>query len=219
MKRFLCLLSLLLCAALVSGCGPDNLLTRDNMTYRLTDEGAVLTRFTGGAQQVTVPDEVEGHPVVALGEGAFASAKALLWVSLPEGLTEIGSFAFAKCTGLNGVTFRGEALKSIGGNAFAACHALESISLPTGVETIGKSAFSDCRALRRILLPGTLTAIGEQAFSQCGSLTALQIPPSVTELGGNIFSGCPAELVLTVFEDSPALRYAQEYGIAWEIEE
>ena len=217
-KSILFALSLLL--ALLSLCGcEDRTVTLDGCTYRLTDGGAVLIRFAGGAQEVTVPDEVEGLPVTAIGEGAFASARALSWVSLPDGLTEIGSFAFARCTGLCGVTFRGASPRRIGESAFAACHSLESLRLPTGLESIGARAFSDCRALDKLTLPGTLREIGDLALEQCVALTALQIPPSVESLGKNVFSGCGKDLVLTVFGDSAALSWAQEYGIAWEIEE
>lgn len=62
---------------------------------------------------------------------------------LPDGLTEIGSYAFINCT------------------------RMELESIPDTVETIGSSAFANCYELKLKALPKNLTDIGGEAFYNC----------------------------------------------------
>jgi len=57
----------------------------------------------------------------------------------------------------NGVT-------TIGSSAFADCEALTSITIPDSVTYIGEDAFSFCYALTSITIPDSVTHIGENAF-------------------------------------------------------
>ena len=66
---------------------------------------------------MTVPAELDGHPVREIGHSAFASCYSLTSVTLPEGLTTISN------------------------HAFDSCHALTTIALPEGLTSIGDSAF------------------------------------------------------------------------------
>ena len=199
------------------GCGASQV-TQDGLTYELSGGEATLVRFAGGANDLRVPDEVNGCAVTSIAQGAFASAKGLTSVSLPEGLRVIGDYAFAKCTALAQVTFRGEQLTRLGEGAFAACHALDDVTLPQGLQAIGKEAFSDCRALTRASIPGTVTSIGARAVSQCALLGEVQLPPGLTELGEHVFAGC-ASLRLIVFEGTAGEEYARRYELPYDLED
>lgn len=215
MKRILALI--LLAACCLCGCEASTV-TQGALTYELSDAGATLVRFAGGSNDVVIPDEVNGRAVTAIAQGAFTSAKGLTSVSLPEGLETVGDYAFAKCTALTQVTFRGQSLTTLGEGAFAACHALQDVTLPQGLLSIGREAFSDCRTLVNVHIPGTVTSIGARAFSQCAALDEVQLPPSLTELGEHVFSGCTS-LRLIVFEGTAGERYAAEYNLPYELED
>ena len=90
-------------------------------------------------------------------------------VTIPEGVTEIGPYAFYQSD-------------------------IESVEFPSGVKKIGKGAFSYADSLTGTLkLPEGLEKIGEQAFEGCSGLTGnLYIPDTVTTLGSGAFSGCRA---------------------------
>lgn len=90
-------------------------------------------------------------------------------VTIPEGVTEIGSYAFYQSD-------------------------IESVEFPSGLKKIGKGAFSHADSLTGTLkLPEGLEEIGEQAFEGCSGLTGnLYIPDTVTTLGSGAFSGCRA---------------------------
>lgn len=61
--------------------------------------------------------------------------------AVPEGVTDIGDFAFAGCHDLEKLTLP-ESLRHIGRGAFRGCKALEEITIPAGVETYEADAYT-----------------------------------------------------------------------------
>ncbi|NCY22480.1 DUF5011 domain-containing protein [bacterium] len=110
-------------------------------------------------------------------------------VTIPEGVTTIGGFAFAGCSTMAGVTLPAS-LISLGNYAFQACSNLGSVIIPEGVTSIGGSTFESCSGLTRITLPNTLRNIGSGAFFFCTNLASITIPDSVLEIGVNAFWNC-----------------------------
>ena len=83
-----------------------------------------------------------------------------------------------------------EGITSIGDYAFYNCSSLTSIELPNSLISIGESAFRSCRSLTSLELPNSLTSIGFQAFSVCSSLTNIEIPSSVRSISRSAFGNC-----------------------------
>ena len=119
----------------------------------------------------------------------FSYRDNILTVELPEGLTNIGSYAFYKCSGLTSISIP-NSVTSIDEYAFYSCSGLTSITIPNSVTSIGKSAFSDCSGLTSVSIPNSVTSIGDFAFSGCSGLTSISIPNSVTSIGGYAFYCC-----------------------------
>lgn len=124
-------------------------------TYRLFDEYAALTDYTGDSEQIAVSKKVNGLPVQVI-QGAFTGNTTLQTVELPETLLELsygadGVGAFEGCSSLQSVTLRGEtmpvSLTRVAYHAFRNCAALTQISLPVTVSRIGAAAFENCDAL------------------------------------------------------------------------
>ena len=105
---------------------------------------------------------------------AFSYCSNLTSITLPEGLTSIGDYAFYDCTGLTRITLP-EGLTSIGRYAFSGCDVLTSITIPEGLTSIGDRAFENCDGLTSITLPSSLTSIGDYAFNRCSKLTEVII--------------------------------------------
>jgi hypothetical protein len=80
-------------------------------------------------------------PWVQLG---FASD--IMSVSLPKGLTSIGSYSFSNCSALTSIAIPSK-VKTIGENAFENCYSLGSVDLPKSVKLIDWYAFYCCYAL------------------------------------------------------------------------
>ncbi len=82
-------------------------------------------------------------------------------------------------------------LQTIGDYAFANCLELESVDMSDGqVAVIGTDAFSGCAALNSISLSSSLTDIGNRAFSGCESLCDISLPDGLTTIGAEAFAGC-----------------------------
>ena len=75
-------------------------------------------------------------------------------ITIPEGVTSIGSFAFAWCREVKHIMLP-NSLTSIGDSAFAGCSGLSSITIPENVTHIGAEAFQDCDGLEEITLPSS----------------------------------------------------------------
>ena len=78
--------------------------------------------------------------------GAFECCSMLTSVTIPEGVTSIGSSAFYGCSSLTSVTIP-NSVTSIGDYAFRGCSTLTSITIPSSVTSIGSSAFYQCYKL------------------------------------------------------------------------
>lgn len=137
--------------------------TSDNLTWILTDDGLLTITGSGIIYNYSRPTDVPWDVYRA----------QIKKVTLPDGITQIGSFAFSNCTNL------------------------ESINIPNGVDSIGQSAFYRCSSLKSISFPNTLQTIGDDAFTECTSLTAVRIPVSVTAIGEAAFCHCTSLTEIT----------------------
>ena len=77
-------------------------------------------------------------------------------LTIPDGVTSIGSYAFYNYTGLTSVTFP-NSVTSIDYKAFSGCSGLTSITIPNSVTSIGSSAFSGCYKLVEVYNKSTLS--------------------------------------------------------------
>lgn len=130
----------------------------DELTYELTEDGtgAVLTGC-GGTDVYPfriLPAEIDGMPLVKLGDELFKDNTSIQGIILPEGLEVIGDSTFWGASELAYVRLP-DTLKSIGSGAFVYTRSLSEIILPEGLEDIRDNAFASGN-LRTVLLPSTL---------------------------------------------------------------
>lgn len=109
-------------------------------------------RYTGGSE-LTVPSEIAGQAVLALGEDCFAGCSTLTTVYLPDTLATIGDGAFSGCTSLRGI-FIPASVNVIGEEAFYGCTALEAIVIHNRIKIIREDAFDMCNRLNYIFFLG-----------------------------------------------------------------
>ena len=125
----------------------------DGITYRIDENGATITAAEATLAEANIPSAVEfegnQYPVIKINDNVFADNTNLTAVTLPEGLVEIGTYAFKGCRNLESVKIP-NTVTSIKHRAFQYCRNLESIIIPSSVNSIGISAFSECKALKDI---------------------------------------------------------------------
>ncbi len=113
--------------------------------------------------------------------------------------------AFENCPSLTSVTIP-DGVTIIGTYAFYGCSSLTSITIPDSVTKIGDYAFSICEKLKSITIPDSVTIIGELAFVGCPSLTSITIPDSVKEIGWSAFKDCKCEIHFSSQEQCDKLK-------------
>jgi hypothetical protein len=181
------------------------------------DHTLTLTGYIGSGGEVKVPAAIDGLAVTAIGYEAFYGALGRpTRVTLPDSVTNIGSFAFINCSRLTEIVF-GRRVATIGDYAFAFCGGLAAVTLPDSLATIGEASFINCRSLETVAVPDRVTAIGPWAFEYCATLTNGTVGQSVTNIGYGAFRRCPnlvrvtigrrvASIAGTAFEWCPRLK-------------
>ena len=137
---------------------------------------------------------------------------------IPNGVTEIGRYAFYACTSLTNITIP-DSVTEIGEFAFSGCKSLKyneydnayylgndtdpyvvlvkakdttisSCNINQSTKIIYNFAFSGCSSLTSITIPDGVTEIGQSAFSGCINLTSVIIGNGVTIIKYGAFSNC-----------------------------
>ena len=139
--------------------------------------------------------------VTSIGNYAFYMCSSLTTVSLPAGLTSIGGYAFSRCTALAAITIP-DGGTSIGSNAFSGCSNLASVNIPDGLTSIDSYLFDACGNLANVTIPDGVTSIGSSAFRNCTKLESITLPVSVTIVGSQAFRNCSKLTEVNIFAPS-----------------
>ena len=107
---------------------------------------------------------------------------------IPDGVTNIGNYAFYNCDGLTSVTIP-DSVTSIAPYAFEDCGGITSVIVPGRFRMQSVFQKSYQSITNAVIINGE-TSIGDSAFSDCTGLTSVTIPDSVTSIANNAFSGC-----------------------------
>ena len=75
------------------------------LKYKADNDGNItITGFKSKAKSLTIPAEIDGKPVTAIGEAAFQENTTLEKIVIPEGVESIGDMAFYDCENLSDIT-------------------------------------------------------------------------------------------------------------------
>ncbi len=112
-------------------------------------------------------------------------------VIINEGVTSIGSYAFANAS-IGNVEMPSYSLKQIGERAFRDA-SISNISLSNSITHIGTEAFADCSYLESISIPNNIQEIGEYAFSGTNiDVYELEFGANLRSIEEYAFEGCEA---------------------------
>ena len=167
-----------------------------------------LMSFSG---KYSTPDGLflidSGNNLVAVALGAMHGA-----ITIPDGVTSIGVYAFCGCRSLISITIP-DGVTSIEKGAFQDCSSLTSIAIPDGVTNLGVYAFMACTSLTSITIPESVTDIGYYACSYCSSLTCITVNPEVPPTGSwDMFRGTNNAPIYVPTESVEAYKSAQYWS-------
>lgn len=77
---------------------PSSLKTIDHGDWLELDRQCIPTDTTGA---IAIPSEIDGKPVLAIGDFAFDSCKRVTEIMIPDGILSIGDRAFSGCRSLS----------------------------------------------------------------------------------------------------------------------
>ena len=102
-----------------------------SLTYTFYKTYAVVTDCDTSKTSAIIAGSIGGTPVTGIEENAFRDCVKLESITLPDGITYIGTHAFFRCA------------------------QLRSIVIPASVKEIGVGAFDDCTAMKNVYYQGS----------------------------------------------------------------
>lgn len=123
-----------------SSAGNSGIVDNKNFFYTVSGNCATITGYGGALETISIPAELDGYPVVAIGNSAFSNNTKVKEITLPSTIVSIGEYAFCGCSSLT------------------------RINLPDGMETIDYCAFNGCSSLAELVIPTSLHTFGHYAF-------------------------------------------------------
>lgn len=191
------------CASLTSAVLPQELTEIKDYTFYHCDE-------------LTLP--LLPASLKRIGQSAFYKCKLVAesadtaedTLTLPDGVEEIGPFAFYGCsyeyadktemgvTHIGGVdnVVLGSGVKTVGEQAFALMTSLKTVTIGSSTETLADKAFYKCTSLTSVIFGESLKKIGNKAFYSCENLKEAVLP-AVTAVGNYAFYKCTSLAALS----------------------
>ena len=136
---------------------------------------------------VVMPEGLE-----QIGVYAFARSQQLTKVTLNESLKEVGDYAFQNCDQLTIVNFNSIDLQTT--DLFYNCGSLAKVNIGAKVSKLPEGTFKGCSNLIVVKFEertdDTPFEIGAWAFYSCNSLTSLDLPSTTNKVGAWAFYSC-----------------------------
>lgn len=150
---------------------------------------STMNSIGAGAFKFTNISSIDIPSGISTIENDLFQRSKLIKVTIPNGITSIGSTAFYECYELQEIIIPNSVI-SIRSHAFGQCEKLSSITLPNNIETIGDALFQGCTSLKNITIPNKIEIINAGAFSGCTNLVTVSLPASLKQIKYDAFSGC-----------------------------
>ena len=166
--------------------------TKGNDTFYYiikSDDTAEIIGCETTSTELTVPEEIDGHTVSAIGDYGFAKCATLKSITIPKNIKTIGKYAFDGCTGLINATIP-TTVSSVDDYAFNNCTGLKNVTISEGVVSIGKGCFYNCTSLAEAVVPDTAKYVGAYAFYNCTSMVNATIGTTTESIGECTFYNC-----------------------------
>lgn len=113
--------------------------------------------------------------------------RSLESITFPEGITEIGNFAFAGMDNLESIEIPNTVTR-IGQGAFAYTE-LTDVVIPENVVSVGNGIFEYCSSLTSVTLLTNTKIIPARTFYCCTGITNFTIPPTIATIDNEAFEG------------------------------
>ena len=146
--------------------------------YDTENGGIEIVHYLGTDPIVVIPEEIDGLPVTALYQYAFANASPVRGVWLPDTITDLQG-GFVNNEVIEVIICEG--VVSLSNYSFTNCPALHTVCLGEKLEEIEGGVFFASPALKELHLPATVSYLHEEAFLGCEGVTLISATGSYVE--------------------------------------
>ncbi|MBR4071090.1 MAG: leucine-rich repeat protein, partial [Clostridia bacterium] len=198
---------------IVYGTGISHIIVDENNKNYSGDGNCIVDKNTGtliaACNNSVIPDN---GSVKNIGDSVFGGT-SIENIILPEGVTSIGSYAFAGCSFLKSVALP-STLEHIGSGAFYNCYGLEGVyikdltawfnisfgqhissggymyDMDTNPLSVAGNLYLNGALVTELVVPSDVTEIKDYLFSGCRSIKNVVIHENVTSIGDQTFEYC-----------------------------
>ncbi|MBR4319565.1 MAG: leucine-rich repeat protein [Oscillospiraceae bacterium] len=171
--------------------------TYENLKYKYYGDGVKITGCTDETiQELVIPAEIDGLPVIEISWNAFSNCSNLASVSIPESVIYITADAFSGTPWLKAKQEENPCVV-VNGILIDASTCTGDAVIPDTVKKINYGAFSGS-AITSVTIPDNLTAIDNTTFADC-ELTSINVSethPVYASEDGVLFNKDKTELIL-----------------------
>lgn len=157
--------------------------------------------------KLVLPEKIDGHTLVAIGEGALGGCTNITEIVIPAGVKKI-ECGFWTCDALTRISVApgNASFRSVDGLLYEkddpklfAYPRKSSVPIPEFTTSIGKGACAMCETIRQLVVPPSVKVIDRSAFQGCPRLEKVVLPDSVEYVEKMAFRDCPElkEVVMT----------------------
>lgn len=187
-----------------SAISSDSEASQNLFRYGTIEGGIRINGYTGDAEILEIPEQIDGEKVISIGYGAFENCKNIIQVVIPEGVSYIAANAFDGCSNLAKVTIP-SSVTDISIN-FSGCYNLENLDVAEENEIYAsedgvlfnkeKSTLLLCPRGKKgqYTVPATVTKIDFMAF-EYSDLTDIVIQEGLTTVENDVFFGSSIESI------------------------
>ena len=173
---------------------------------------ATILSYKGTQEHLIIPSTIDGLPVTAIADGAFAENETLKTLILPESITTIGEGILAGCKTLHSLETplmgaNKESEQYLGYLFGATTHKDNPLKIPASLACLRISAewnilpayaLFDCNDLICLSLPENVTVIEKYALFNCKSLKQIDELERIVTFGDRALMDCAALQTITL---------------------
>ena len=137
-----------------------------------------------GCKNSIIPND---GTVSEIDDSAFANARDLKMVTIPDTITKISVNAFSGCSGMTEIIIPSSVVE-IGGSAFRGCTGLREITVPQNVTKCESSAFTNCTGLEKVTI--FCNSVENGVFRGCTGIKNLYLGSGVNKISATAFKDC-----------------------------
>ena len=211
-----------------NNAGFDSAIEGSSQDFEIEIANGTVTilSYKGTQEHLIIPAQIDGLPVTAIADGAFAESEILNTLIIPESITAIGEGILAECENLHSLQTplmgkNKEGTQYLGYLFGATRHEDNARDIPTSLtclrlagewQSLPAYALFDCNDLVCISLPQTVTVLEKFSLFNCASAKQIDGLDKIVTFGDRALMDCSALQIVTLSNALEAVGFGAFEG-------